>query len=244
MGSGININDDRKTWERLLLRPDWYVGLMPVWKGLIKYPADLPQASREIISQTKESLYDCVEEALLENKVPLAKTGPNLDKERRSVDTIVIHHSKRDNISLERLNAIHFLRLYMPYLHQEAEAKGRLILAWSNHFYEDRLVFWGYHWLVFADGRAIRLLNDDYIGWHSGSWNINTRSVAICFAADLSLRSPTTAAIKAVAEIIRQDYSHVLAENIIGHSDVIIGRTTCPGSEFSHWRQKILAKLS
>lgn len=75
-----------------------------------------------------------------------------------------------------------------------------------------------------------RLLNDDEVGWHSGDWEMNMRSVAICFDGDLSQTPPTATALRACARLItnyKYKKNRAITE-VIGHNDV--AATECPGN--------------
>ena len=102
------------------------------------------------------------------------------------------------------------------------------------------MVFFAYHFIVFENGRIERLLEDKYIGWQSGDWDINTRSIAIVLAGDYKHKSPSDNQIKAIANIIKQKYSFVSLDRIYGHRE-INPKTTCPGNNFlDGWRNTLL----
>jgi N-acetyl-anhydromuramyl-L-alanine amidase AmpD len=141
-------------------------------------------------------------------------------------------------MTLNRLNAVQLIRIYGRYYNDPTTPKERDIKGqpvWSGHFYNGRQVFWGYHWLIRANGEAIKLLDDDKIGWHAGDWDVNRRSVAVCFDDDLDNKEPSKAALKSTKEIIK--YYEPKAE-LIGHKDAK-PTTTCPGALFSSWKAKL-----
>jgi N-acetyl-anhydromuramyl-L-alanine amidase AmpD len=60
---------------------------------------------------------------------------------------------------------------------------------------------------------------------------VNCRSIGIALDNTYETTRPSERELQAIAKIIRERYSHVLSENIIGHSTVNI-KTTCPGKWF------------
>lgn len=236
---------DEKFWWESLGKPDWYLLLADDFKRL----EELAHKHKDEADhkQIKREAYEIVEKAVREGHVPLASEGDNLDKERKPVDTIVIHHTKNQpGMTLERLNAMHLLRIYGKYYanptdEREKHFKGQKI--WSGHYYKGQQVFWGYHWIVRNEGTAEHILDDSYIGWHAGNWDVNTRSIGICIDDDLSQKEPAYAALENVAAIITRHYPDVSMKNIVGHCDVN-KQTECPGLLFhKSWREKLIAKL-
>jgi N-acetyl-anhydromuramyl-L-alanine amidase AmpD len=91
-----------------------------------------------------------------------------------------------------------------------------------------------------------RLLEDNEIGWQAGNWDINCRSVAICFDGDYENSKPSDIELKAAANIIKEYYPGVLKERIFGHCE-INRKTTCPSNLFLSmdsrrgWKEELLA---
>lgn len=162
-------------------------------------------------------------------------------------DTIFIHHTEwKPNASWRFLSDAQKKRLY-----------GSGFFSWllpkphSGHY---RMVngkrvevFYAYHWIVRNDGRVERLLNDDEVGWHSGSRDDNLRSIAIVFDGDFRKRSPSDKALRAAAKLIREYAErNPRITYLKAHHDVC-GKE-CPGSWFyakdkrgKTGRQKLLA---
>jgi len=233
-------------WAQSLAKPDWYIILDSDFSRLEEIAAkEKDPAKRKLI---KKEAYEAVENALRVSRIPLAQSGPNLDKERKQVDTIVIHHTKNPaGMTLDRLNAMQLIRIYgryfaNPTIVSEKSLKGKPI--WSGHFYNGQQVFWGYHWLIRENGVKEHILKDDYVGWHAGNWGINTSSIAICIDDDLSEKEPSNTVISSIADLINRRYSHVLRSKIIGHLDVN-AQTECPGYLFHNsWQNKLLHKIN
>ncbi|MBI1856832.1 N-acetylmuramoyl-L-alanine amidase [Candidatus Saccharibacteria bacterium] len=237
---------DEGFWRKALGKPDWYLLLSDDFKRLEK----LAEAEKDptVRKRIKSEAYEMVESAVREERLPVAKSGDNFDKERKPIDTIIIHHTKNQpGMTLERLNAMHLLRIYgmyfaSPTASNEQHLKGQPV--WSGHFYNGQQVFWGYHWLVREDGTTVQILKDKYVGWHAGNWDINTRSIGICIDNDLSETEPRDSVINAVAEIIRKHYPKMPPNRVLGHKDVN-DKTECPGSLFSNvWKQKLLEQIT
>lgn len=236
---------DEQFWREALTHPDWYVRLEKDFKRLEEIAKQKEGQPDE--KQVKDEAYSLVEEALRNNTLPLAEHGEDLDRERQPIDTIVIHHTKnKPGMSLERLNAMQLLLLYGKQYAHPIDARldhkpGKPV--WSNHFYNSQQVFWAYHWFVRENGEAEQLLKDNYVGWHAGNWDVNTRSIAICVDDNLKDKQPDYMVVQKIAEIIKAHYPHVAHENIVAHCDVN-PKTECPGPLFNQkWRTELLALL-
>lgn len=236
---------DELKWSQALKSPTWYIELKPEYDRLINLIKLVP-ANRHLI---KEAIYSFFERALADAAVSLAPTGPNMDAERKPVDTIVIHHTKNSpGMSWRRLSAMHLIRLYTGYegrKENQEKIKMERKPIYSNHFrkhsFGEEQVFYSYHWLIREDGDCERLLKDEEIGWQAGDWDINCRSVAICIDNDHENSSPSPVVIEAIARLIKSRYSHIQPERIFGHRE-INKNTTCPGNFFlPEWKEKLLA---
>jgi N-acetyl-anhydromuramyl-L-alanine amidase AmpD len=228
---------DRKFWEEKIRQPDWYFAYI-----------GFAQKAKDTENQDglKEQVRDFFEEALVQNKVSLAENGPNLDKERQPVDTIVIHHtSGKPGYRLSRMNAVQLLNIYAPsYANPsklDAKLKGQPV--WSGHFLNGKQNFIGYHWLMRMDGSFERLLDDDKVGWQAGNWDINKRSVAICLDNDYENQDPSDEILKKLAKFIKKNYPKIQPGKIVGHCEARQG-TICPGINFKIiWKSKLLELL-
>ncbi len=234
---------DKNEWSKILQNPLWYIELKPEYERLWNIIKNQPKKNDEI----KDKVYSFFEQALQGNQIALAKTGPNLDRERKPIDTIVIHHTKnKSGITWRRLSAMHLVRLYTGYEgrkdNQEKIFRERKPI-FSNHFRGVEQVFYSYHWLVRIDGTWERLLKDEEIGWQAGDWDINCRSIAICIDNNHENSSPSEVVITAIRKLIADNYSSVSTERIFGHRE-INKNTTCPGNTFLlDWKRKIAIKL-
>jgi N-acetylmuramoyl-L-alanine amidase len=238
----VQLDFQRAYWESRLLWPDWYVRLEDELEQLF-FPVvhNSPQ-----LKSFRRKVYDLIAELLQNNRLPLAQNGQNLDLERKAVDTIVIHHTEEEpGLPLDTLSAIGLVRQYaFQYLADNVLGNSvRGWPIWSGHFRAGEMVFFAYHWLIRLDGTVERLLEDTYIGWHAGNWDINTRSVAIAFAGDYEEDSPPVAQIEAAAQVVKEHYSHVARARLLGHREVT-RRISCPGATFlGTWKDMLLQKV-
>lgn len=221
-----------------LQHPDWYIRLEDFLTTIVFPIEDNPKIKTE-----RHMFYDLVNEMLSDGLIPLASKGPNFDKERKPIDTIVIHHTDENpHIKLSKLSAMGFVRQYgKDYLHEETcgyKVKGQPI--WSGHFKDGKMIFFAYHFIVFENGRIERLLENRYIGWQSGNWDINTRSIAIVLAGDYENKNPSEKQISSIGNIIKQNYSSVSLDRIFGHREINL-QTICPGDKFiGGWKNTLL----
>ena len=237
---------DLNILSETLKQPTWYQNVVPWLQELNNDP--------EANGNEIRSIYDIFEQKLLEGGVALGVSGKKWDADRKPIDTVVIHHTAgKPGMRLSYLSAVELLRLYAPAYFDhggaDADIAGQPIC--SGHFREGRQIFWPYHWLVRSDGTCERLLEDHEIGWHSGKWSVNCRSLAICFDKDLTGSRPSEVMLTTVAKIIRdarKQYPQISLENIIGHREVS-SKTTCPSELFlttriqKGWKGDLLAKV-
>lgn len=178
------------------------------------------------------------------------------EKEQRQIktDTIVIHHTgDKPATAWQRLSEIQFKSVYVPRFNSdnpEPYVKGMRVQ--SGHFREENgnriEVFYTYHWLIRKDGKTERLLNDNEVGWHSGDWVMNCRSIALCFDGNFSTKPPSEAALKACAQIIAEyakkfpDIAKNPTSQVIGHYD--IKNTECPGEWFRQGEKEKLIEAA
>jgi len=231
---------NKNLWDQHIFKEDWYLKLEDEFKNFEKIKENLSEKDEEDL---KEELYSYIENKLGDGTIPLSEAGPDWDDERKPIDTIIIHHTSHDKpLTLSRLNTKHLLRLYMPFFQnpndENKAIKGNAIS--SGHFVRGKQVFYGYHWFVRLDGSTERLLKDEYIGWHAGNWDINTRSIAICIDGNFENNAPNIEILRSIANLIKNNYKNINATNIMGHNEVN-KNTICPGNKFlSEWRKTLL----
>lgn len=233
----------------ILQEPNWYDHLGRI-KGSLLLGALAVRNVVKVVNlpgkpadRAKHLLLRVVSQLLREEAVALGQAGPDWDAERQAIDMVVVHHtSRRTPISLDDLNALHLLNLYVPkYRNPGAEASiiGGMPIYSGHADSEGRQVFYGYHWLVRQDGKRERLLPDETIGWHAGNWGVNTRSVAVCFEGDFTEASPSGQALDSAAALVAEQYPTVSSRRILGHNAIV--QTICPGNEFSVWGAELSA---
>lgn len=237
----VDIDFRRAQWEEKLPFDDWYIRLERELNELV-FPVTSKNEQRKLF---RSRVYELVEELLEGRRIPLAEDGPNMDGERKAVDTVVVHHTDEEGgIRLGKLSAIGLVRQYaFQYLRDDVlgrHVRGEAI--WSGHFREGAMVFFAYHWLVRADGTAERLLEDGAIGWHAGNWEINTRSVGLALSGRYEEVIPPMVQIEGAARLVREHYPHVARERVLGHREVV--ETSCPGEHFlAGWKQTLLGRM-
>lgn len=235
---------DEAKWRASIVSHDWYIKLYSDLQAL-RDQWDKADGARS--NAIKNEVRVFFERALLNGSLALAKTGPNLDAERKPIDTIVIHHtSANPGYRLSYMNAVQLLNVYVPYFSNpsgsipgEARLRGRPL--WSNHVRDGRPVFYLYHWLMRMDGTFECLLKDAELGWHAANWDINCRSIAICLDNDYENQDPSPEVLQRLSAFIIDRYSHVASERIFGHGEVSQHPTICPGTNFvSGWKRDLL----
>jgi len=235
----MKIDFQRAYWESKLTYPDWYIRIEDELRQLF-FPVVHGHSQ---LKAFRHQVYELVEELLESSSIPLATCGPNRDEMRRPIDAVVIHHTEEEpDIRLSKLSAIGLVRQY-AFQYLAGDVSGRTVRGepiWSGHFRQGKMVFFAYHWLVRPDGTAERLLEDAYIGWHAGNWQINTSSIGLALSGNYEEATPPLVQIEAVARLIRTNYPQVTAGSIVGHREVVAG-ITCPGADFLNgWKQTLL----
>ncbi len=236
-------------WNRLFGDPLWYLSVAPELKAL---RAQIEAAPTEVRDRCKAALYDFFEKRLLAGVIAFGNQT-DADAERKSIDTVVFHHtSNPPGLRPSRLSAIELIRLYVPYFatptHPEDAHWNGLPIA-SGHERGGRQVFWPYHWIIRQDGTAERLLDDAEIGWHAGDWDMNCQSVGIVFDNDLEWIEPSAIALDGAADLIAEHYAKIPLRRILGHREVI-AKTECPSRHFlpgasgAGWKQKLLTRVA
>lgn len=236
------------SWSPILHTSDWYLSVIPELEAFV---GTIEHESSPVRDLCKGVLYDFFERHLIAGDFCLGNTEGIFDRERGTVDTVVIHHTGNpEGMSPDRLSAIELMRLYAPYFAQStaenAELRGMPVC--SRHVRDGKQVFWPYHWLIRDDGAAVRLLSDRETGWHAGNWKVNCRSIAIALDNDFELSEPSECILEATARLIATNYPAVPLERVLGHSE-ITGKTTCPSAFFlstlnrQGWKPRLLESL-
>jgi len=237
------IEFDQAYWSTKIVEPNWYIELAKFIRRAQKKMGRDSEEFNQLIKDTRHFF----EKALLENKVTLAKTGPDLDAQREPIDTIVIHHtSHTPGYRLSYMEATQLLNIYAPYYLNPTVIEERKLKKgpiWSGHFRDGQQTFLCYHWLMRMDGTFERLLEDKQLGWHAGNWEINKRSIAICLDNDYENQDPTDEILRKLATFISKNYPEIKPEKIIGHCEAREG-SICPGTNFvSIWKLKLVDLL-
>lgn len=219
-----------------IIRSDefWYIKLEPLIKFYFWEFLD-----EEEWKVRKRELLEIFANAIKENTIILADNKLskeyNFDRQRKKIDTAIIHHTSTDpDIDISILEAYGLLRLYLPeFVNKNKRTFSKPI--GSSHYYNNKQTFIAYHYLVFRNGDVKQILNDEYIGWHAGNWDINRRSIGISFVDDLENEEPTTNAIYSVKQIINS-YRDL---QVYPHSE-INKNTFCPSKKYEEWKYKLI----
>lgn len=231
---------DEQSWRSILHKPDWYLRLADELQAL----QDIGKRSdKKTAQEIGNAIYDFFETHLADGSIALGTNGHEEDGERKPIDTIVIHHtSSTPGMTIERLNAMHLLRLYVPVFVKRAKSGAPKPIV-SGHIRNGRQMFYAYHWLIRSDGSVERLLNDSEIGWQAGDWETNCRSIAICFDDNLTEKIPTPDALASVKMILQKHYPHIQREHLFGHRE-INPKTSCPGERYlGGWGEELRGVL-
>jgi len=229
--SQINPYDYLETFQK----QDWNIKLHDLLAEFF-YSYNGQKMPKEWLKK-REEILKMVEELLRANLICVGSSGKNHDADRKPIDTAVIHHtSTKPSAKLSQIDALGLIRLYgRSYGKKENSEYGKPI--WSNHVLNGRQTFIPYHYIIMRDGTFERCLNDEMIGWHAGNWEINCRSIAICFMDDLENSKPTEPAMKTAINLI-QKY-RIQSDKIFGHRE-INERTSCPGKKFYDWKYELI----
>lgn len=202
--------------------PLWYLNIGPIWEEISK---DEQKKNDFWVEGTKK---------LVAGEIALGNEIGVWDTDRKPIDTITIHHTGgKPGMTLDQLSVLELFRLYAPYYAQNIKTKP----ISSGHVRNNRQVFWPYHWIVRANGKYKRLLEDNEVGWQAGNWEINCKSIAIVFDNDLENGTPSDIELASAREIIAK-YPNC---KILGHREVN-PKTICPSSLFlgeNGWKNKL-----
>jgi hypothetical protein len=234
-------------WSEKIKSHTWYFDVPIAMKKLM----DLREKNNESYLKTKEQIYNFFDRELEQGNISLGTEGKDFDSERKDIDAVVIHHTHGEKpMTNSMLSAMTLVRLYATYYanpaESEKELKGKPI--YSGHFREGKQVFYPYHWIVRRDGSIERMLFDNEIGWQAGNWGVNCRSIAIALDNDYENSVPSKEEIESITQIIKENYSNVSKESILGHREINL-KTTCPSNLFlskegiKGWKEDIFALL-
>ena len=221
---------ERKEWETKIKEPFWYEAVPQLMEEIAALSLNDYAKSLKL----KNAVYTFFEEQLKDGTVALGSNGTKWNRERKPIDTIVIHHSKSsERLSRERLSAIELIRLYAPTYAKRDKREP----IYSDHNREGKQVFYPYHWIIRSNGETERLLFDYEIGWHAGNWDINCRSVAICIDGNYEDAVPDENVLHTVVRLIHEQYPFVSKDHIFGHREINL-KTTCPSNYFLNTSDK------
>lgn len=91
-----------------------------------------------------------------------------------------------------------------------------------------------YHYVILSNGEIIKGNKEDRIVLHANNNTINNISIAVCLWGNLSKREPTQKQINTLISLLKEltKKYNIKKENILGHRDVGVSWTECPGNLF------------
>lgn len=229
---------DHQYFRNLLsTKSNWYLEIQDfLTEHFFDFTKNKAGKSQEWLEESEE-FFLLIAEMLKTNSIKLSEYKYGFDKRRLPIDTIVIHHTSRESdTEIEYLEqALTIVRIYAKmFSNPNNRFYGKPI--GSDHFYQEKMTFMPYHYLVWPDGSIKNFLKDEHLTFHCGDASYNARSIAICLHGDFMNCTPTEKAIKAAKEIIGK-YNPA---NILGHRE-ITPQTLCPGDTFVNgWKEKLL----
>lgn len=136
---------------------------------------------------------------------------------------IIIHHSATPqgwtmDKSIKSINARHYRKFVQE---QKIKMKASLGLTLA------------YHYVIDKEGNEKQTREENVIGYHSGNWYANQRSLAIMLIGNFNKEEPTQKQIETLANLIdrlKKKYA-IKPENIKGHRK--FKATACPGNNFT-----------
>lgn len=123
---------------------------------------------------------------------------------RATTDTIVIHHTAKDNMSVDDIHELHLNK------------------GWAGI---------AYHKVILPDGSIKDGRPKNMIGAHA--FGANPRSIGIVVDGDFDNKPPTAVQMDSLVRLTRELMMkyHIPIHNVVPHRDVTEG-TTCPGKQF------------
>lgn len=123
---------------------------------------------------------------------------------RATTDMIVIHHTAKDNMSVEDIHELHLNK------------------GWAGI---------AYHKVILPDGSIKDGRPKNMIGAHA--FGANPRSIGIVVDGDFDNKPPTAVQMDSLVRLTRELMMkyHIPIDNVVPHRDVTEG-TTCPGKQF------------
>lgn len=237
--ASVPVKLTKPEYVEFFANPLWYTHFTAEMEYYLRGEDPEDEDDRREFESEKQRLRGMLIELYNEDKIALGKSGINFDAERKEIDTVVIHHTAgKADATWQYINIQHLFRLYIPE-HNNPERAYYHKPLWSGHLQNAKMIFCGYHYLIWSDGKVEQMLNDQQIGWHAGNWDTNTRSIAICFIGDLTESKPSEQALRSAKEIIAK---YPLGLSIVGHREVLPS-TICPGNKFlgnNGWKQSLI----
>jgi len=91
-----------------------------------------------------------------------------------------------------------------------------------------------YHWLIGTDGLIYAGRPENTIGWHASNWEINQRSLGVCFVGCFDWYTPSDLQYWAGVDLVSKKMIQYRIKEIYRHSDFAL--KSCPGYSFPFWQ--------
>jgi len=91
-----------------------------------------------------------------------------------------------------------------------------------------------YHWLVGTDGLIYAGRPENTVGWHASNWEINLRSLGICFVGCFDWQAPSDIQYWAGVDLVSKKMIQYHITELYRHSD--FANKSCPGYSFPWWQ--------
>lgn len=138
-----------------------------------------------------------------------------------AIQYLILHHSAslKDKTTAEHVNEWHRKRNWGTWRKPVKAQKSSL------GFYSQ------YGYIIERNGAVVQCRKDDEISWHSGDWDMNTKSIGICLLGNFDKEKPDNEQIFALRDLLKglAGKYNIPKENILGHNEV--KTTRCPGKE-------------
>ena len=132
-----------------------------------------------------------------------AGNGLLLDGVRRSITTVVVHHTAG-----MASNDIEQVSSEINRLHGQKFRKMGKSLNFTI----------AYHYLITPNGKVWKSRHPNDVGHHVGNLDVNKRSIAICVVGDFSKHKPTKAQVRSLDSLVKGLQKERRITKVIPHS--------------------------
>jgi len=199
-----------------------------------------------------------IEESCSYDLPPIASEAGEVHYAPRVITEIVIHHSGSfpyDNSPEANAKAVESYRNYHKYSVHPGVYSDKSTWAWYFDPYLSKYVQMpaqegypdgvsgpngynyndiDYHFLVGTDGLIYTGRRIDTVGWHASNWEVNVRSIGVCFIGNFDSTVPNSSQYWAGVDLVSKLMEKYKIYNISRHSDY--SAKSCPGYSFPFYQ--------